>query len=397
MKVVIFGAGISGLTIAHELLNLNYDVSIYEKQNEIGGMARSERTLDGMPTEHSWRGYAPFYENVYNIMKQLPTSYNKTIYDELSEPIRFILPKDKRSDKVSAGLMDYIILLYYGLKVVTSNLRNERYSKINFSEEIGKTLSQSGKDTVVKMLGPGTGLDQYKASLYHVMKPHQSTISSFTHHFHPYFKHKLHIGLGGWRVLKQPTNEGWLNPWAKYLVKKGLKIYLNSNLEKVNVTNNQITSCQVNQQHVHGDFYVIAIDPFSLNDIIEKTPLLKRDNNLNKIKDLIQDGPNDMISFRIAFDESIKLPNKRDVIAFPDSEFNITLYPQEHFFHKDVHLGDNIKDYGQELYVLLTILVNYLSYQQIDYQSHNLWKKFYIKFTDLNIYMISFINTIIKG
>ena len=67
MKIIIIGAGISGLTIAHELVEKNFDIEIYEKDNIIGGMAKSIRTKNYVPTEHSWRGYGPFYYNFFNI------------------------------------------------------------------------------------------------------------------------------------------------------------------------------------------------------------------------------------------------------------------------------------------------------------------------------------------
>ena len=35
-------------------------------------MARSVRDQNNVPTEHSWRGYGPFYHNVFNILKRIP-------------------------------------------------------------------------------------------------------------------------------------------------------------------------------------------------------------------------------------------------------------------------------------------------------------------------------------
>lgn len=72
MKIIIFGAGISGLTVAHELIEKGFDVEIYEKNSIAGGMARSFRNKDNIPTEHSWRGYGPFYHNTFEIMKRIP-------------------------------------------------------------------------------------------------------------------------------------------------------------------------------------------------------------------------------------------------------------------------------------------------------------------------------------
>jgi len=71
-NIIIIGAGLSGLTVAHELINKGFKVNIYEKNVVAGGMARSTRIKNNIPSEHSWRGYAPFYYNTYQIMKQIP-------------------------------------------------------------------------------------------------------------------------------------------------------------------------------------------------------------------------------------------------------------------------------------------------------------------------------------
>jgi cytochrome b involved in lipid metabolism len=68
--IVIIGAGISGLTCAYELAKQGLDVVIYEKDSIAGGMAKSY-LKNGIPTEHSWRGFMSFYHNVFNILNQL--------------------------------------------------------------------------------------------------------------------------------------------------------------------------------------------------------------------------------------------------------------------------------------------------------------------------------------
>ncbi len=98
MNINIYGAGITGLTIAHELVEKGFNVKIYEKDNVIGGMARSTRTTDNVPSEHSWRAYGPFYENLYNIIKRIPidsicpTNNNKTIEKYTDEKYTENLP-----------------------------------------------------------------------------------------------------------------------------------------------------------------------------------------------------------------------------------------------------------------------------------------------------------------
>mgnify|MGYP005639229175 CR=1 FL=1 len=84
-NIVIIGAGISGLTVAHYLVRRGYNVSIYEKSNVVGGMARSVRDKNNVPTEHSWRGYGPHYHNFFRLAKEIPLSNNKNKSDFQSD------------------------------------------------------------------------------------------------------------------------------------------------------------------------------------------------------------------------------------------------------------------------------------------------------------------------
>ncbi len=76
MKINIYGGGLSGLTLAFELSKYNYDITIYEKSLEAGGMSKSKYS-NNIPTEHSWRGYGPFYYNTFDILKQIPVDNTK--------------------------------------------------------------------------------------------------------------------------------------------------------------------------------------------------------------------------------------------------------------------------------------------------------------------------------
>ena len=106
-NILVFSGGIAGLTVAHELINKGFNVTVVEKDNILGGMARSRRETNNIPSEHSWRGYAPFYNNAFDIMKQILLNNNltasagspleqssNTVYENLSTPIEFFLMRD---------------------------------------------------------------------------------------------------------------------------------------------------------------------------------------------------------------------------------------------------------------------------------------------------------------
>ena len=88
-NIIIIGAGISGLSIAHKLVNKGFNVEIYEKEDIIGGMARGKLDKDNINIEHSWRGFGPFYHNLYGIMKEIPINgvehFSSYTIDEISK------------------------------------------------------------------------------------------------------------------------------------------------------------------------------------------------------------------------------------------------------------------------------------------------------------------------
>ena len=95
--VAIFGAGVAGLSAAHEFSRLGYKVAVYEANPDAGGFFRSARLPEdqAMPSEYSWHGFGPWYHNTFDIMKQIPFDQNGSVYDQsLSRPINYGIVSD---------------------------------------------------------------------------------------------------------------------------------------------------------------------------------------------------------------------------------------------------------------------------------------------------------------
>ena len=90
-SIVIFGAGIAGLSAAHELVQLGYTVSVYEATDQTGGFYKSSRlSEDNMPSEYSWHGMGPWYHNTFDLMQKIPLNEKGNLYDlALSRSIAF--------------------------------------------------------------------------------------------------------------------------------------------------------------------------------------------------------------------------------------------------------------------------------------------------------------------
>src|SRR3954447_10437963 len=81
-SVAVLGGGVGGLTVAHELAERGFDVSVYERR-AFGGKARSFRvpgTASGgrrpLPGEHGARFIPGLYQNLPETLRRIPFSGN---------------------------------------------------------------------------------------------------------------------------------------------------------------------------------------------------------------------------------------------------------------------------------------------------------------------------------
>jgi len=90
--VHIFGAGIAGLTVAHELAERGYKVYVYEASLQPGGKAATQypwlklgKVWRPMPAEHGFRLFPSFYTHVIDTMSRIPFDRNHTYWPRRSE------------------------------------------------------------------------------------------------------------------------------------------------------------------------------------------------------------------------------------------------------------------------------------------------------------------------
>jgi len=359
MKVVIIGAGIAGLTVAHELVEKGFDVDVYEKDSIAGGMARSTRTQEGIPSEHSWRGYAPFYYNTFEIMSRIPIE--KKLKD--NEPLErsIVTYKGQRYD-----LTDFIAKHPGGTiikKALGENApsleqvwkdnkvgwhnKNPYVMKILEKYKIGgdeekkpDVLENLAKSGIQFKLLNGDGSiaffdypylsylfikgaivnkrKTHDTKLIDVMWPLQNSTKNYlldfvsgpgygfdkttisTHHYFGFMYQQLYSGNNSWQVMNQPTSEAWIDPWVHYLKTKGVRFHFNSHIDDV--------------MSIRADEYVLAVSP--------------------PIKE-----PNDQISFRLGFNKKISFEVKNIAFVLLETPYNITFYPQDENWSEDVDIG----------------------------------------------------------
>ena len=361
-KVAIFGAGVGGLTAAHEFVRRGYEVSVYERNDTAGGFFRStRRETDNLPTEYSWHGFGPWYHNTFDVLRQIPFDDEASLYDRvLSRPMEYAVVPNRFNDdqKIAAffekpgafrmSLSDKVSLAWGILKAWSVNKRSKhRYAQTNAAAYWQPRMTLTGHKTWKALFGPWIGADWPYASLHHVGLFFGRNIRSDPAHKHPADENGAaweHRSMGGWSLLKGPSNEVWFDNWVEHLEESGVAFHWRAPLEALQFDGARITGASLSSGNgVRADIYVLASTPFSSAEIVERTPALLVDPQLAKLRPLIEDGPHTQVSFRIAFAERMAWPRERTAIALTDSPFNITLFANEQSWPSHIDLGEEVQ------------------------------------------------------
>ena len=74
-RVAVLGGGVGGLTVAHELAERGFEVTVYEARDRLGGKARSMPVPSSarggrrdLPAEHGFRFFPGFYRHLPDTM-----------------------------------------------------------------------------------------------------------------------------------------------------------------------------------------------------------------------------------------------------------------------------------------------------------------------------------------
>jgi uncharacterized protein with NAD-binding domain and iron-sulfur cluster len=335
--IIVFGGGISGLTISHELLKRGFKILIVEKDNTLGGMARSNIEKNNIPSEHSWRGYAPFYKNTFQLLKQIPY-YNSNVFNNLSTPIDFYLLQDEiKKYKPKLSISDYVILIYIGSKYLFSNNRRKYYYEYNIEPFLKKSLSNDGYNYIINYItGPGYGMNKNELSMGHLIHFPYISYTHRTKHTHTHSRDNTgrpytHRATDNWHVMNGPTSDVWIEPWVTYLKTKGVRFMNHTELIKLNYSNNKISSAVV--KHSSGLItilksreYILATNPYNTLTVLKHSNM---SGLYDKFHLLTNNTKSKQISFRIGLNKTINYPVDNIAFVMTDSEFNITWYPQE--------------------------------------------------------------------
>ncbi|MEE2032034.1 hydroxysqualene dehydroxylase [Rhodococcus chondri] len=296
-RVAVLGGGMAGLTVAHELIERGFEVTVYEPK-ALGGKARSipsPGTGAGgrrdLPGEHGFRFFPGFYQHIPETMRRIPFPGNPNgVFDNLVAgpafrmsmpdgpdltapasiaPLRFDV-YDPSSLQQSLGAAfslggaipphELEVFLRKLVMFLTSCIerRDTEWEHQTWSQ----TLEADGKSKAYRDI-------LVSALTRQLVAARPATVSTRT------------IGIMGqafvWnamgtvpayghldRLLSAPTNEAWIYPWAALLRNLGVRFEMGWAAESLDIDGGKITGARVvdgdgNRATVDADWFVAAM------------------------------------------------------------------------------------------------------------------------------------------
>lgn len=320
---VIAGAGIAGLTAATLLNAHGYDVTLLEATEEVGGKAKSGRTPEGNPTEHSFRIYGRTYACLFSILKKIPFSARQVI-NNLIPAKEVVFATLNGADQVAHRYQDSpdfhpkkwsrwrawvywhlfkditgvfnifwrSLLLVFHFKQMGLPLNETlrflgKHLKLFFmsGEELAQ-LSDISYETYLSLDKYSPKFVEYITSVMKIIVVTRtyanaksiclSMMLAFLRWGLPAkgYEHfpNVHLFMNG------PTSEKFLGPWKKYLEQQGVKFVFNTAVKDLSIdeATKKITAFVLSDgKTISADEYILATPFYAYKAFCERATLLR--------------------------------------------------------------------------------------------------------------------------
>jgi len=255
-KVTIIGAGVGGLSAAHELVKRGFKVTVYDRRMVVGGKALSGRTKSGrvaLPTEHGFRFFPGWYRHLLATMAEIPIASRAAFFPEVNVasnlvrtetsrmlwsdrppiPVPMHLPRTFTQAKSFAdfvlgmsglglanGEIAFFLSRIAAFLAMPEDVRLVELQKITWWEFVGaETKSQAYQDLISATTRTLIAANAKEASAYTLGRLAVRTLSD---------------ALGGIdHVLNGPTSEAWLESWRAHLQNEGVEFKFGLELDAI--------------------------------------------------------------------------------------------------------------------------------------------------------------------
>jgi uncharacterized protein with NAD-binding domain and iron-sulfur cluster len=286
-KVAVLGAGVAGLTAAHELAERGFEVHVYERRGIPGGKARSFNGPNGLPAEHGFRYFPGFYRHLRHTMKRIPypgerqgvggnlkvtrdvqvLQYSELI-DEPTRLYRWDAVWNVRRDAPPSTGWSSLDRAFLGdcLRDLLKACPERRFAEYELMDwwEFAGAKGRS---------------DQHRKMVRAFMRPmaaaHAETMSVRTG---GYLLMQLQASELSWRghipsVLNGPASSVWIEPWRQYLESLGVRFHFRRTVKEIRCFDGRIQEVIIADetsagQSVRARWYVAALPVEVMRELV---------------------------------------------------------------------------------------------------------------------------------
>jgi uncharacterized protein with NAD-binding domain and iron-sulfur cluster len=303
--VAVLGGGVGGLSVAHELAERGFAVSVYEISARFGGKARSYGASgtgrDGradLPAEHGFRFFPGFYRHLPDTMARIPgPRAGRHAVDELVAAEKLMIAREDGANELltpahaPASIEDLATLTSF-LFSLTTQLGIAPEDQVFFIERLLVLLTSCDE----RRLGEWELQTWWEfVDGEHRSKGFQKFLANgLTRMLVAAQAHEMSARTGGYillqllfdlsrvgghadRLLDAPTSQAWIDPWVAHLRGVGVDLHEQAAAVGIHVSHGRIASVTVEQagarQTITADHYVAAMPVEQLVKVV--SPALK--------------------------------------------------------------------------------------------------------------------------
>jgi uncharacterized protein with NAD-binding domain and iron-sulfur cluster len=362
-RTAVFGGGVAGLSVAHELADRGFDVTVYERSH-LGGKAWSVpvpgTARAGRPAlrgEHGFRFFPGFYTNLGDTLRRIPVA-DGFVYDRLVHASAYRMSFRDRPDITAplsmppAGVTPDAFVQTLAAALVAAYMlpadeagyfASKLFVYMTSCDErrLGQWDHVSWRDFVREEQMSAEYRKVVSRSLVRNLAATKSDEAS-THA----------IGLVGSasamslmgrgndedatfdRVLDGPTSDVWLDPWVRLLTEMGVVFRVGWTLRELGIARGAVAHAVVHDgrraRRVEADWYVSAV-PLERFAPLLTPAVLRADPGLEGVRRLRTDW---MVGLQYYLREPLPLAHGH--VNFVDSPFAITSISQAQFWAADM-------------------------------------------------------------
>ena len=362
-RVRIFGGGIAGLTVAHELAcREGFEVIVHEPRPDLGGKARSQ-FKDGLPGEHGFRFFPGWYLHVSDIMSRIPLDAAATRQElaqtgyppaqsvlsrlrEVRSTLTFRIGKAPESflqiprkieelgeflkgfSWVVEGLSPserFQTLQRVGLKLMVFYstppwLRAERFDKYSLAQFLGAASLPAGVQESLKTVPKAlVAMDAYDGSAHTFLN---TSLLNLAPAWRP--------DLPRDRILRGPTSRTWIEPWVASLSALGVQFVQGDDgqAQRVIVEGERVVAVEARSGARHeADVFVLAMPVGPLQELVRASSLAEYGDEFAPIAELdITRQTSEMVGIQLY--SRTPLTTQPGHLFFADSQYGLTAISQ---------------------------------------------------------------------